>query len=133
MSTNPTPTPAVDEETTSPSRPTDDLQQRVYDSPKEKAIEYALGACALVSVLTTLGIAAVLVIESIPFFQSVALTEFFGDTRWTPQFSNKHFGILALLSGTLLVTVISAVVALPVGWPAPSSSPSMPPAGCARF
>jgi phosphate transport system permease protein len=97
------------------SSPADDLRQQVYDSPKEQAIKYVLGACALISVLTTLGIAAVLVIESIPFFQSVALTEFFGETRWTPQYSEKYFGIWALLSGTLLVTVISAVVALPVG------------------
>ncbi len=97
------------------SHPADDLRQQVYDSPKERVIKYVLGACALLSVLTTLGIAAVLVIESIPFFQSVSLTEFFGDTRWTPQFSEKYFGIWALLSGTLLVTVISAVVALPVG------------------
>jgi phosphate transport system permease protein len=117
MSTTPTPTATTDvgEESAPPSRPAADLRQQVYNSPKERAIKYALGACALVSVLTTLGIAAVLVIESIPFFQSVAVTEFFGDTRWTPQFANKHFGIWALLSGTLLVTVISAVVALPIG------------------
>ncbi|MEF8796627.1 MAG: phosphate ABC transporter permease subunit PstC [Salinivenus sp.] len=107
--------PPADPDTSTPARPDDDLRQQVYDSPKERAIKYALGACALVSVLTTLGIAAVLVIESIPFFQTVALTEFFGDTRWTPQFADKHFGIWALLSGTALVTVISAVVALPVG------------------
>ena len=97
------------------SRPADDLRQRVYDSPKELAIKYILGACALVSILTTLGIATVLVVESIPFFQSVPLTEFFGETRWTPQFANKYFGIWALLSGTVLVTVISAIVALPIG------------------
>jgi phosphate transport system permease protein len=117
MSTPPSPatTTDADAETESVSRPADDLRQQVYNSPKERAIKYALGACALVSVLTTLGIAAVLVIESIPFFQSVALGEFFGDTRWTPQFANKHFGIWALLSGTILVTIISAVVALPVG------------------
>jgi phosphate transport system permease protein len=116
MSTESPPAPTPDtEETSAPSRPADDLRQQVYNSPKERAIKYALGACALVSVLTTLGIAAVLVIESIPFFQTVALTEFFGDTRWTPQFANKHFGIWALLSGTVLVTVISAVVALPIG------------------
>jgi phosphate transport system permease protein len=108
------PAPA-DDDTTAAERPAQDLRQQVYDSPKEKFIEYVLGACALLSVLTTLGIAAVLVIESIPFFQTVALTEFFGDTQWTPQFSEKHFGIWALLAGTLLVTVISAVVALPVG------------------
>ncbi len=93
----------------------EDLTQQVYDSPKEQAIKYVLGACALVSVLTTLGIAAVLVVESIPFFQAVPLTEFFGETRWTPQFTSKHFGIWALLSGTVLVTVISAIVALPIG------------------
>jgi phosphate transport system permease protein len=95
--------------------PQEELTQQIYNSPKERAIKYLLGACALVSVLTTIGIAAVLIIESIPFFQTVALAEFFGDTRWTPQFANKHFGIWALLSGTVLVTVISAVVALPIG------------------
>ena len=116
MSTNPSPaTTTAADETKTDSRSADDLRQQVYNSPKERAIKYVLGACALVSVLTTLGIAAVLVIESIPFFQSVALGEFFGDTRWTPQFANKHFGIWALLSGTILVTIISAVVALPVG------------------
>lgn len=114
------PEPAPDTTASAPASqadaPTaDDLRQQVYNSPKERAIKYVLGACALISVLTTLGIAAVLVIESIPFFQSVALTEFFGETRWTPQFTEKYFGIWALLSGTLLVTAISAVVALPVG------------------
>ena len=114
MSTS-APTPTEERDPKAAERPAEDLRQQVYDSPKEKLIKYALGACALVSVLTTLGIAAVLVIESIPFFQTVALTEFFGDTQWTPQFSEKHFGIWALLAGTLLVTVISAIVALPVG------------------
>ncbi len=116
MSTSTSPPPTTpNDDTEIAERAAQDLRQQVYDSPKEKLIEYALGACALISVLTTLGIAAVLVIESIPFFQTVALAEFFGDTQWTPQFSEKHFGIWALLAGTLLVTVISAVVALPVG------------------
>jgi phosphate transport system permease protein len=116
MSTESSTAPTTpDTESTAASRPDGDLRQQIYNSPKERAIKYVLGACALISVLTTLGIAAVLIIESIPFFQSVALGEFFGDTRWTPQFANKHFGIWALLSGTVLVTVISAVVALPIG------------------
>jgi phosphate transport system permease protein len=92
-----------------------DLSQRVYDSPKEQAIAFALGACALLSVLTTLGIAAVLIYESVLFFQEVSLLEFFGDTRWTPQFADKRFGIWPLFSGTLLITLISALVALPLG------------------
>ncbi len=95
--------------------PASDLRQQVYNSPKERAIKYVLGACALISVLTTLGIAAVLIIESIPFFQAVSLGEFFTSTEWTPQFTEQHFGIWPLLSGTLLVTVISAIVSLPIG------------------
>ena len=116
MSTESSPTlDAPAEEASSEVPPQEDLTQQIYNSPKERAIKYLLGACALVSVLTTIGIAAVLIIESIPFFRTVSLAEFFGDTRWTPQFANKHFGIWALLSGTVLVTVISAVVALPIG------------------
>ena len=92
-----------------------DLSKNVYNSPKERAIEYALGACALISVLTTLGIALVLLYESALFFQEVSLLEFFGETRWTPQFADKHFGIWPLFTGTLLITAISAVVALPLG------------------
>ena len=91
------------------------LSGHVFESPKERAIEYTLAACALVSVLTTLGIAAVLLIESLSFFGEVSLVEFFGDTRWTPQFLEKHYGIWPLLAGTLWVTVIAALVALPLG------------------
>jgi len=111
----PTTTAPSDVRPDSPPPPDRDLTEQVYNSPKERAIKYVLGACALISVLTTLGIAAVLIVESIPFFRDVALTEFFGETQWTPQFADKHFGIWPLLSGTLLVTVISALVALPVG------------------
>ena len=92
-----------------------DLTQNVFDSPKERAIEYALGLCALVSVFTTVGIVAVLLYESASFFAQVSFAEFFTDTQWTPQFVDKHFGIWPLLAGTLLVTVISALVALPLG------------------
>ncbi len=92
-----------------------DLSVNVYRSPKERAIEYVLGFCALISVLTTLGIAAVLLFESLNFFGEVSLVTFLTETRWTPQFADQHFGIWPLLCGTLLVTVIAAVVALPIG------------------
>lgn len=93
----------------------EDLSVNVFRSPKERAVEYALGFCTLLSVLTTLGIAGVLVFESLNFFAEVSIVEFLTETRWTPQFSEKHFGIWPLLSGTLLITVIAAVVALPIG------------------
>ncbi len=92
-----------------------DLSANVYRSPKERAIEGALGLCALITVLTTLGIAAVLIYESAAFFAEVPLTEFFGDTQWTPQFVNQHYGIWPLLAGTLMITVIAGAVALPLG------------------
>lgn len=92
-----------------------DLTQNVFRSPRERVVEYVLGACALVSVLTTLGIAGVLLYESLTFFREVSLADFFGDTEWTPQFADKHFGIWPLISGTVLVTVIAAVVAIPLG------------------
>ncbi len=92
-----------------------DLSRNIYHSPKERAIEWALGFCALVTVLTTLGIVAVLVTESVNFFSQVSIFEFLGSTEWTPLFSNKNFGIWPLLSGTLLITAIAALVALPVG------------------
>ncbi|PEN12293.1 phosphate ABC transporter permease subunit PstC [Longibacter salinarum] len=97
------------------SRTGETLHANVFDSPKERVIRYALGACALVSILTTLGIAAVLVVESAAFFQEVSIGEFLGSTQWTPQFADKHFGIWPLIAGTVLITVISALVSMPLG------------------
>jgi len=84
-------------------------------SLKEALIKFILFLCALVTVFTTLGIIWVLFSESFHFFQTVSIKEFFTDTEWTPLFSQKHFGILPLVSGTLLTTMIAIAVALPVG------------------
>lgn len=82
---------------------------------RERVIEGLLFACSAVTILTTIGVVAVLLIESIGFFQQVSLWEFLTDTQWTPLFTEKHFGILPLLSGTILVTVIACLVAVPLG------------------
>ena len=82
---------------------------------KEKIIETILKFSALVTVLTTIGIILVLSIESVNFFKEVSIVEFLTDTQWTPLFANKHFGILPLLTGTLLVSFIAIGFALPVG------------------
>ncbi len=97
------------------TEPASDLSRNVYRSPKERLIEIALGFCAMISVLTTLGIAGVLVFESANFFAEVSIIDFLTQSEWTPQFSEKSFGIWPLLSGTLLVTVIAALLAIPVG------------------
>jgi phosphate transport system permease protein len=82
---------------------------------KEKIIETILMLCAAISVLTTIGILWVLLSESSSFFSKVSIKDFLTDTQWTPLFSEKHFGILPLISGTLLTTSIAILIALPTG------------------
>ncbi len=82
---------------------------------KEGAIQGVLLLCGLVSVLTTIGIVISLLTETAGFFQEVPLIEFLTGTRWTPLFTPKHFGILPLVAGTLLVTAGAALLALPIG------------------
>ncbi|EXI83656.1 MAG: Phosphate transport system permease protein PstC [Candidatus Accumulibacter sp. BA-94] len=69
----------------------------------------------MVSVFTTVAIVAILVWESVVFFRSVPLLDFLTDTQWTPLFDDAHFGILALLSGTLTTTIVALMVAVPLG------------------
>lgn len=70
---------------------------------------------SLVSIFTTLGIIFILVFEALGFFRKVSIVEFLTSTKWTPLFYEKHFGILPLLTGTLLITVIALMVAAPLG------------------
>jgi len=81
----------------------------------EPLIEYGLLACALVSVLTTAGIVLVLVVEAWQFFRVAPVLEFLTGTEWTPLFADQKFGVLPLVAGTLLVSLIAMVVALPMG------------------
>ena len=81
----------------------------------ERLIEALLFACAAFSVFVTLGIVYVLVKESIVFFQQVSIVDFLTDTEWTPLFSDAHFGIMVLLSGTAVSSLWALMVAIPVG------------------
>ena len=82
---------------------------------KEKLIELLMMCCSFVTVLTTIGIILILTLETIKFFSEVPIGDFLTDTQWTPLFSDKHFGILPLLSGTLLTTTIAILFAVPLG------------------
>ena len=81
----------------------------------ERIIKFILILCSSISILTTVGILSVLLFEAIRFFQEVSIVEFLTGTRWTPLFSSKHFGILPLVSGTVLTSVGAMLVALPLG------------------
>lgn len=82
---------------------------------KELIIEKSLFSSALITIAITIGIVSVLAVETIRFFSEVSILDFFTDTQWTPLFTEKHFGILPLLSGTLLTSFIAISVALPIG------------------
>jgi phosphate transport system permease protein len=82
---------------------------------KEKMIEVVMMCCSFVTVLTSIAIILILSLETVKFFSEVSVADFFTDTQWTPLFTEKHFGILPLLSGTLLTTTIAILLAVPLG------------------
>ena len=81
----------------------------------ERGIALALFLSTILSILVTVGIIAVLLFEAIKFFGEVSFWEFITGTRWTPLFSSKQFGVLALVAGTTLTAVLAMLVALPLG------------------
>jgi phosphate transport system permease protein len=82
---------------------------------RELVIETGLLLAALASVAATITILAVLLSESIGFFKTVPLTVFLTDTLWTPLFDDAHYGILPLLAGTVVTSLVGLLVAIPVG------------------
>jgi phosphate transport system permease protein len=89
--------------------------RRLRQTVAEYVIERLLFAAAAASILVTLGIIFVLVFETAAFLSEVSITEFLFGTVWTPLFYDKHFGVLPLVAGTLLVSGIAMLVALPAG------------------
>jgi phosphate transport system permease protein len=81
----------------------------------EYVVERSLFLAAAGSILITLGIISVLVFETVEFLLEVPITEFLFGTVWTPLFFDKHFGVLPLVTGTLLASAIAMAVALPAG------------------
>lgn len=81
----------------------------------ERLIERLLFLAAAASVLVTIGIIGVLSFETAEFLAEVPITEFLFGTVWTPLFTDRHFGVLPLVAGTTLVSLVAMVVALPAG------------------
>lgn len=81
----------------------------------ERLIAITLFLSAFLSILVTVGIVAVLLFEAISFFTEVSFLEFITGTRWTPLFSSKQFGVLALVAGTTLTSAMAMLLALPLG------------------
>ena len=80
---------------------------------RERVIKFVLTACAYLSIFTTFGIVIVLFEETSRFFLEVSPVEFLTSTQWAPP--QGEFGVLPLVYGTLMATIIAIGVALPVG------------------
>lgn len=91
------------------------LAKNIRRNVKERIIELILMLAALVAVATTFAIVGVLLYESLSFFKTVSVVEFFTDTEWTPLFEDAHYGIMPLVSGTLTTSAIALAVAVPIG------------------
>jgi phosphate transport system permease protein len=81
----------------------------------EDVIRGLLALCALVSVATTVGIVVALFIPAIEFFREVSLWDYLTGTEWTALFSEPSFGVLPLVAGTVLVTLVAVLVCAPFG------------------
>jgi phosphate transport system permease protein len=91
------------------------LKRKYSRHLKERLIELLLLGCGLVAVFTTVAITFILVYESLDFFSVVSVWEFLTHTAWSPLFANPQYGVLPLVSGTITITVIAMLVAVPMG------------------
>ena len=91
------------------------LAKNIRRNIKERIIEFILMLAALSAVATTLSIVGVLLYESLSFFKTVSIVDFFTDTQWTPLFEDAHYGIMPLISGTLTTSAVALAVAIPIG------------------
>jgi phosphate transport system permease protein len=81
----------------------------------ELVVQGILFLAAAISVLTTLGIVASLLMPAIEFFGEVSPWEFLTGTTWTPLFLEGEFGVVPLVVGTVMISLLSALVAFPLG------------------
>lgn len=81
----------------------------------EKLIERGLLGVSAITVAITIMIVGILFTETFQFFQEVSIIEFFTSTKWTPTLVPQHFGILPLVTGTLMIAIGSSIISLPIG------------------
>jgi phosphate transport system permease protein len=97
------------------------LEPRAITLPRKKIrwgellVQAILFVAAAISVLTTLGIVVSLLLPAIDFFRDVSISEFLTGTTWTPLFLDGQFGVVPLVVGTIMVSLLSALVAFPLG------------------
>jgi phosphate transport system permease protein len=94
---------------------TSDFARLTVKRVRERIIEFLLFLAALSSIAITVGIVGVLLYESEQFFEHVSIIDFLTDTQWTVLFADPHYGIMPLVTGTIVTSAVALLVALPLG------------------
>jgi phosphate transport system permease protein len=92
-----------------------ELTQTTSGGLAERIIGIALMICGIFSILTTVGIVFILAEEAFKFFADISVIDFLTGTTWTALFQDPQFGVLPLVTATLLISVLAMFVAIPVG------------------
>lgn len=82
---------------------------------KERLYKHLLTGCAILTLLVTIGIIVSLFGKTVVFFSEVSVLQYLTKTEWSPLIGDADYGVLPLLSGTLIITLVSALIALPIG------------------
>ncbi|RKD75658.1 phosphate ABC transporter membrane protein 1 (PhoT family) [Sinobaca qinghaiensis] len=105
------------------NRPKKSISQQIEEKSSNRGLTNAAEkimpklflTCAVISILTTIGIVVTLMAETFTFFSTVSIVEFVTSPDWYPVFSEPDFGIRPLIIGTLMIAVIAMVIAIPIG------------------
>ncbi|WZL81229.1 phosphate ABC transporter permease subunit PstC [Vallitaleaceae bacterium 9-2] len=81
----------------------------------EKIAKSIVFVFSSISVITTILVVYMLFSETIVFFKEVSIVEFFTSTKWTPTLQPRNFGVLPLLTGTLMIAIGASIIAIPFG------------------
>ena len=92
-----------------------DLSGKRSRAVSERVIGSLLWLCGAISAVTTVGIVVVLAAEALRFFQRVPVVDFLFGTTWSALFRQPEFGVLPLVGGTLMITLVAMIVAVPLG------------------
>jgi phosphate transport system permease protein len=92
-----------------------DLSGAASRRTSERIIGVILWICGALSLLTTVGIILILIQQALVFFAQVPVTDFLFGTTWTALFKTPQYGVLPLVAGTLMITLIAMCVSIPLG------------------
>lgn len=81
----------------------------------ERLITALLATCAVLSIFTTVGIVVILLFEALRFFRDVSPVDFLFGTTWTALFKDGEFGVIPLVAGTMYISVLAMLIAVPLG------------------